>query len=129
MKQIHKEVGVFPQYVKRCTAIVDELLEAMALLVATIDDVSHVRRQHKRRSVAFKVSEHLRVAKKFAEVNMKQVPALCDHDVVIVTIANAEKVGGDTVAGTRRCEVADGLQQFKTAFVPTTRFRRHFNCM
>ena len=109
LKQIHKEVGVFPQDVKRCTAVVDELLEAMTLLVATIDDVSHVRRQHKWRSVAFKVPEHLRVAKKFAEVNMKQVSALCDHYVVIVTIANAEKVGGDTVAGARRCEVADSL--------------------
>lgn len=39
---------------------------------------------------------------------MKHVSGVLDHDVVIVSIANAEYVGGDTIGGARFGEVVDG---------------------
>ena len=44
--------------------------------------------ENKRRSIPPEVSKHLSIAEKLAEVNVKQVATLLDHDVVIVTVAD-----------------------------------------
>ena len=46
----------------------------------------------------FEVSKHLRVSKELAKINMEHVSFLLQHDVVIVTIADSQDIGGDTVA-------------------------------
>ena len=44
--------------------------------------------ENKRRSIPPEVSKHLSIAEKLAEVNVKQVATLLDHDVVVVTVAD-----------------------------------------
>ena len=44
-----------------------------------------------------------------AEVNVKQLPTLCHHDVVRVTIANAQHIGSHTVAGTGQAKCVHGF--------------------
>jgi len=39
------------------------------------------------------------------KVNVEQMTVLLEHNVVIVTIANAEDIRGDTVTRARRCEL------------------------
>ena len=51
---------------------------------------------------------YLEVAKEMAEVDVKQLPSLSDHDVVRVTITDAQDVRGNTVA----CTGQEGLRCF-----------------
>ena len=54
--------------------------------------------------IPFDVAEHLGVTEKFAEVDMKHVPRLTNHDVVVMPIANAKHVSRHTITGTRTRE-------------------------
>ena len=44
------------------------------------------------------VTKHLGVSEELAKVNMKHVTSVLDHDVVVVTVADAQEIGGDTIA-------------------------------
>ena len=44
--------------------------------------------KNERRSIPPEVSKHLSIAEKLAEVDVKQVATLLDHDVVVVTVAD-----------------------------------------
>ena len=41
------------------------------------------------------------------EVNMEHVAATREHDVVIVSISEAEDVSSDRISGTGSCEIVD----------------------
>jgi hypothetical protein len=45
-------------------------------------------RKNEGSSISPEVSKHLSIAEKLAEVDVKQVSTLLDHDVVVVTVAN-----------------------------------------
>lgn len=51
-KQGHQTLGVLPDDVERLTAQVNEVLELLGGLIPAIDDIGHVRGQHKRRTVS-----------------------------------------------------------------------------
>ena len=64
---------------------------------------------HQRSHSIVCVYNNLEIAKEMAEVNVKQLPSLSDHDVVRVTITDAQDVRGNTVACTGQEE---GLRCF-----------------
>lgn len=53
-------------------------------------------------------AEFLRVAEILTEIDMKQMSGPLHHDVLVVTIANAQDVRGDAVACARVYQVVDG---------------------
>ena len=56
------------------------------------------------------VAKHLSVAEDLSEVNVEHVSSALHHDVVVVTVADAEDKGRHTVAGTRQGEVLHSLR-------------------
>lgn len=58
----------------------------------------------------FKASKLLRVAQDLAKVDVKHVSAVLQHDVVIVTVTDAQDEGGHTPACTGVDEVHHSLQ-------------------
>lgn len=60
--------------------------------------------------VPFKASELLRVAHDLAKVDVKHVPTVLQHDVVVVTVTDAQDEGGHTPACTGVDEVHHSLQ-------------------
>lgn len=58
----------------------------------------------------FKASELLRVAHDLAKVDVKHVPTVLQHDVVVVTVTDAQDEGGHTPACTGVDEVHHSLQ-------------------
>ena len=61
------------------------------------------------------VAKHLRVSEELAKVDVEHVTRVFDHDVIVVSVADPQQVGGDTVAGTGRREVLDGLRTYNTS--------------
>ena len=61
----------------------------------------HSRRQNELGPVALNAQEGLRVAEKLSKVNVEQVTCLLNHDVVVVTVTQAQQVCDDAVASTR----------------------------
>ena len=55
------------------TAQIDEMLELLRRFVTTVDDVGHVRGEHEWRSISLETAEHLRIAQKLAEIDVKEV--------------------------------------------------------
>ena len=87
--------------IKPPAANVNKIVEFLRWFFPTIDHVDHVGSQDKRGTVTLKVSKFLSVSQKLSKVNVKQVTALFDHNVVIVSIANAQNVRRYTVSSTR----------------------------
>lgn len=58
----------------------------------------------------FKASKLLRVAHDLAKVDVKHVPAVLQHDVVVVTVTDAQDEGGHAPACTGVDEVHHSLQ-------------------
>ena len=56
------------------------------------------------------------VAEELSEVDVEEVAALLDHDVVVVPVADAQDVRHDGVAGARVSEVADRGREFQLKF-------------
>lgn len=50
-------------------------------------------------------AKHLGVAQELAEVDVEHVAGGAQHDVVVVTVADPQHVGGHAAAGTRVDEV------------------------
>lgn len=65
-------------------------MKLLARLVAAVDDVDHVRAEDEGRAVAFEGAKALGIAQKLAKVNVKNVTRRLDHDVVVVTVADAQ---------------------------------------
>ena len=57
-----------------------------------------LRREHERRPLSLDTHLGLEVAQEVAEVNVEELSALVEHDVVAVAIADADDVRCDTVA-------------------------------
>lgn len=64
--------------------------------------------EHKGGFLALEHPELFEVAQKVTKVNVEQVAVFGQHDVVIVSIADAQHVGGHAVAGARNGECLDG---------------------
>lgn len=60
--------------------------------------------------VPFKASKLLRVAHDLAKVDVKHVPAVLQHDVVVVTVTDAQDEGGHAPACAGVDEVHHGLR-------------------
>ena len=77
-------------------------LQAYLPIVAEVlvNDDHKVVGQYKRHPLSPHPKLDLKVAQKVAKVNVEQLAALCDHDVVRVTISNAKNIGGHAVAST-----------------------------
>lgn len=58
----------------------------------------------------FKASKLLSVAHDLAKVDVKHVPTVLQHDVVVVTVTDAQDEGGHTPACTGVDEVHHSLQ-------------------
>lgn len=58
----------------------------------------------------FEAPKLLRVAHDLAKVDVKHVPAVLQHDVVVVTVTDAQDEGGHTPACTGVDEVHHSLQ-------------------
>ena len=54
------------------------MLKFMRRFIAAIDDISHVRGENERCSVAFEVTKHLSVTEEFSKVDMKQMTGRFD---------------------------------------------------
>jgi hypothetical protein len=67
-------------------------------LLATIDHIGHVRSQDKRDAIPVNGPKLLRVVQKAAKVNVEEVAIGGDKQVVVVPVANAQNVGGHTIA-------------------------------
>ena len=48
---------------------------------------------------------------------MEHVTCVFNHDVIVVSVADPEQVGGDTVAGTGRREVFNGLRKIRDILI------------
>ena len=70
------------------TAQIDKVLELVGRFVAPVDNIGHIRGQHKRRSIPFKIAKHLRIAKEFAKINVEKMASRFDHNIVIMTITD-----------------------------------------
>lgn len=64
-------------------------------------------------SIPPEVSKHLRVAQELSEVDVEEMPALLDHDVVVVTVADAQHVRHDGVAGAGVSKVLDRVRELQ----------------
>lgn len=56
-------------------------------------------------------AKHLCIPKALSEVDVEQVPRLLQHDVVVVTVAYPQHIGGHTVPGTGAGEVVHSLHR------------------
>lgn len=74
-------------------------MELCGRSIAPVDHIRHVRGEHERCAVTFEVAKHLGVAEKFAKIDVEQMAGRLEHYVVVVPVADAQDVGGDTVAG------------------------------
>lgn len=75
--------------VESFAANVNKIVEFLTRFVAAINHINHVWRQNKWRPISLEIAKHLSVTEKLAEVNVKQVATLFNHDVVIVPIADS----------------------------------------
>jgi hypothetical protein len=91
--------------IKGSATEINEMLKPWAWLVSTVDDKSHIRGQHKGSPVPTKGTKHLRMTKNFSKVDMKKMPAFPDHDVIVVTITDAQDVRSDAVPRARGDEI------------------------
>ena len=57
--------------------------------ISLVDNVNHVRRQHKRDPVPLEDPKHLRIAQEAAKVNVEEMAVTRHHDVVVVAITDA----------------------------------------
>jgi hypothetical protein len=73
--------------------------------------------ENERCPISTKVSEHLSVAEELSEVDVEEVAALLDHDVVVVPVADAQHVRDDRVSGARVREVVDGRCELQLQIV------------
>ena len=110
-EHVHEEMRIFAEDVEGMATVVDEELELLTLAIAAVNDVSHVWRQHERSAIALDASKHLRVAEELSEVDVEEVTAVSDHDVVVVAITNTENVCRYTVTCARCREVAHSLKK------------------
>ena len=91
------------------SAQADKLCEVLA--IASAHHGNKFRSQHKRRFLSFvHLEKALEIAKKVTEIDVKQEAALGQHDVVVVSIADAQHVGRYTVARARTSKVVYGLR-------------------
>jgi hypothetical protein len=78
---------------------------------SVVDNQNHVVGKSKRRSISVDDSRDLLiVAECLVEVNMEHVAATREHNVVIVSISEAEDVSSDGISGTRSREIVDQLE-------------------
>lgn len=61
--------------------------------------------------IPFDIAKHLSIAQDFAEVNMEHVARPLDHDIVIMSVTDAQYICGHTVASTGVCKVLHSLQK------------------
>jgi len=59
----------------------------------------------------FDVAKHLSISEEFGKVDVKNVARMFDHDVVIVSITDAEDICSHAVASTACCEVIYSLHK------------------
>ncbi len=69
-----------------------------------VDDDLKVVSQHERYPLSPNTKLHLEVAQEVPKVNMEQLSAVGDHDVVGVAVPYAEDISGHTVACTGETE-------------------------
>lgn len=86
-------------------AEVNEVMELIRRLIASVDDVGHVGGEYERRAVPLDITKLLSVPKELAKIDMEEVAGGLEHDVVIVAVADAKHIRGDAVPGARVCEV------------------------
>lgn len=132
-QQAQYQCGALSDNVVGFTAELHKAVQTLGLLPPTGDEMLHLRGEDERRSVPamenkrasrfilwrmpfplpglpFEASKLLRVAHDFAKVDVKHVSAVLQHDVVIVTVTDAQDEGGHTPASTGVDEVHHGLQ-------------------
>lgn len=71
------------------------MLKLMARFIPSINNISHIRGEYERRSIPFKIAKHLGISEEFPKVDVKDVARRFHHNIVIVSITNAENVGGN----------------------------------
>lgn len=125
---------MLPDQVVCLAAQVHKLMEATGRFVSPVDDVRHVRGENKGGAVSaqvthhghrqmlaptwkhscgagvwllspFDVPKHLCVSQELPKVNVEHVPAVLQHDVVIVAVTDSKDVGGNTATSTGVDEV------------------------
>ena len=96
------------KYESTFSAHIDKVMKRATRLIAIINHIGHIIRQNKWRPVSFNCTyKLLRMAERLVEVNVKQVTLTTDHDIVIVSIAQAQYISGDTVAGRGSRKIVD----------------------
>lgn len=89
------------------------MLEFLGWFVTTVDDISHVRSQNEWCTVPFEITKHLCITEEFPEINMEKVARGFDHNIIIMSITNAENVGGHAIAGAGSREIVHGSLVFE----------------
>ena len=74
-----------------------------------VDDDLKVVSQHERNSLPPHTKLDLEVTQEVAIVNVEELPSLCYHDVVRVTVSNAQNIRGHTVPSTGTTECLSSL--------------------
>lgn len=122
------QIAMFSYDIERLTAQIHKVVKLLRRFISAVDHIRHIRRQYERRAVPanmkstmrieltktkykaikpFEIAKHLSVAEKFAKVNVEQVSGGFEHNIVVVSVANAKNVSGDAVAGTGGGKVFD----------------------
>ena len=103
---------ILSKYLKSRAADLNELLKSSAWFLILIDHIEHIGREKNGRSIAFKASERLRIAQILSEIDMEHVTGIFYHNIVVMSIADAENISGKTIGSARFCEVVNGKAKF-----------------
>jgi len=77
----------------------------------------------KERVRPFDVSKHLRVSEELGKVDVEDVTGMLDHNVVVMTITDAEHVSSHAVARTAHHEVVQCLHTWQSHNSPLHHYR------
>ena len=94
--QRHEHAGVGSQDVVNLAA---QMCKGLKLALHPHDTL-HAVREHKRRALAFHAILGLEISQDVAEIDVEEMRSVGDHEVVVVSIAEAEDIRGHAV----RCQ-------------------------
>lgn len=109
-------MGILSNDVESLAAEIDEGLELIRRLFASVDHVSHVGGQNDRSSIPFHVAKLLHVPEELAKIDVEQVPGRFQHDVVVVAVTDAQNVSGNAIPSARCCVGIQINQYFTVVF-------------
>ena len=112
-------VEIFAQNLKRLAAHLDKLLKARIRLLGLINHKKHVRSEQHGRAISLKAGESLCITQILAEIDVKHVARILDHNIVVVAIAYAQYVSGHTVSRARFREIVHSFLEIRRIRIVT----------